>query len=440
MAAMGQNNRARRAAKHRQRASKQRPRDPQTGFAPADAEFFAAGAASLMLGRLLRALLRDGDAPIELADLTRCAERHQQAAVDEQFSHAVDYLIEAGWTPLDLSEVVRRKTATPAITHLLDIVAGATARHPDRLVHPQWRAQLDQLGASAPRVRLSPSYDWGRRSDLSWPAAFEQLLAVLMVICALPPVEQVLPAPGSSAAAAQEADGLDPKMLRRVRGLLAKAESTEHVEEADALTAKAQELMTRYSIERAVAESVEPAARIPVSRRLWPESPYVDAKALLIGTVADANNCRAIQSSAWGYVSVVGHAGDLDDVELLVTSLLVQATRAMTLAGPQITLSGASRTRSFRQSFLVAYAGRIGERLRESAQTTETTYDEAHGGVLVPVLKARRDALDDRIAELFPDLVERRVSVSNAAGWGAGRAAADLALFDTREAVTSRPG
>ena len=435
---MGQNNRARRAAKQRQRATKQRARDPQTGFAPnaAEREGFAAGAAALMLGQLLRALIGGGPADFERADLARCAERHQQAALDEQFGFAVDRLIEGGWTPLDLYEVVRRKTASAAVTHLLDIVAEATARHPARLVHPQWLAQLDQLGAAAPRVRVSPSGDWGQRSGLEWSAACEQLVTVLVVICALPIVERVMPAPGSSSQAAfSAADGLDSKMLRRVRGLLAKAESTEHVEEADAFTAKAQELMTRYSIERAVAESAEPAAHVPVSRRLWPESPYVDAKALLIGTVAEANNCRAIQSSAWGYVGVVGHPGDLDVVELLVTSLLVQATRAMTLAGPQVTRFGASRTRSFRQSFLVAYAGRIGERLRESAQTTETGYDVAHGGVLLPVLRARREAVDDRVGELFPDMVERQLTVSNAAGWGAGRAAADLALFDQREAV-----
>ena len=442
MTRMGQNNRARRAAKQRARAHKQRPRDTQTGWAQTDAqhEHFAAGAASLMLGTLLRALVHHGVAPHELADLMRCADRYQQAAVDEYFNHLVTSLIEAGWTPLDLYEVVRRKTASPAVGHLLDVVAQATERHPTRLVHPQWRAQLDQLDAAPPRGPLSPSYDWGRRSDVAWPAAFEQLLAVLVVICTLPVVELVLPAPGSSAAAAADTDGLDPKVLRRVRGLLAKAESTEHADEADALTAKAQELMTRYSIERAVAEAVEPAASVPISRRLWPENPYVDAKAMLIDAVADSNNCRAVQSSAWGFVTLVGHAADLDVVELLVTSLLVQATRAMTLAGPQVTRFGTSRTRSFRQSFLVAYAGRIGERLREAAHTVETTYDSAHGGELLPVLAARRGVIDDRFAELFPDLVQRRISASDAAGWGAGRAAADLALFDTHQAVGSRPG
>lgn len=54
---------------------------------------------------------------------------------------------------------------------------------------------------------------------------------------------------------------------------------------------------------------------------------------------------------------------DLDAVELLFTSLLVQATTAMLAAGSRQDAHGRSRTRSFRQSFLAAYAQRIGERL-----------------------------------------------------------------------------
>jgi hypothetical protein len=110
----------------------------------------------------------------------------------------------------------------------------------------------------------------------------------------------------------------------------------------------------------------------------------------------------------------------------------------MTLAGSHSTRAGTSRTRSFRQSFLVAFASRIGERLRQSAGTTEAAADASHEGTLLPVLAARIRAVDDRLDELFPQLRRRDVSVSNAAGWGAGRAAADLAQFDIRDAVTGR--
>ena len=445
---MGQNNRQRRAAKQRQRATGQRPRTNSasseetvgsgTRFEGLD-EGLAAHAAGVLLSQALAQLLSDRPA-VELDEFRAVAERHQQAAVHAQLTFALSQLIQGGWTPLDLYEVVRRKTESPAVAHLIDLVATATAAHPRHLVHPRWLAQLDQFGAADrdPGGR-SPSYDWGRRHGLDWPATLEEILPVLVVICGLPEIDQVLPPPGSGTGSAVSAEGIDDKVLRRVRALLAKAESTEHPEEADALTAKAQELMTRHSIDRAVAESASPAGTAPVSRRLWIENPYVDAKALLMHAVADANNARAVQSKAWGYVALVGHAADLDVVELLVTSLLVQATRAMTQAGPQTTRSGYSRTRSFRQSFLVAYAGRIGERLHDSAHATEATYDGEHAGALVPVLTARREAVDDRVAELYPELVQRHISASDAVGLRAGRAAADRARFDVRAEVGPGP-
>jgi Protein of unknown function (DUF2786) len=406
---MGQNNRQRRAAKHRLRARDQQRRTTRETFAagPVDDQVYAAGA----------------------------------AAVDEHFSFCVDRLIQGGWTPLDLYEVVHRKTTSPAITHLLHVVAVATARHPVSMVDPQWRAQLDGLGATAEQTGgVSPSWDWGHRSGLAWPSALAQLRAVLVVVWALPTVERVLPAPGSRSENGSSADGLDGRVLRRVRALLAKAESSEHLEEAEALTAKAQELMTRYSIERAVAESTQPTTRGPSCRRLWPDSPYAGAKALLILVVAKANNCRAVQSSTWGFVTVVGYALDLNVVELLTTSLLVQGTRAMAQAGPQVTRTGRSSTRSFRQSFLVAYAGRIGERLSESAHTTETTFDADHGGQLVPVLAARHQAVQDKVTALFPELIERHIPASHADGWRAGRAAADRADFNVHDSLRSRAG
>ena len=110
----------------------------------------------------------------------------------------------------------------------------------------------------------------------------------------------------------------------------------------------------------------------------------------------------------------------------------------MTASGAHLTRDGVSRTRSFRQSFLIAYAGRIGERLRESAADTETAADTDRGGALLPVLAARDHALQDAVAAMFPDVLHRQVKASNLAGWGAGRAAADLALFDIHTALADR--
>jgi hypothetical protein len=133
-----------------------------------------------------------------------------------------------------------------------------------------------------------------------------------------------------------------------------------------------------------------------------------------------------------GFVTVVGSETDLDLVELLTTSLLVQANRAMLAAGRQVSGRGHSRTRSFRQSFLVAYATRIGERLKTTNATVTAEVDDSR---LLPVLAATSRAADALTDRLFPAMVHRRVSVSNGAGWVAGRAAADLALFDVHGSI-----
>lgn len=229
-------------------------------------------------------------------------------------------------------------------------------------------------------------------------------------------------------------------MLSRVRALLAKAESTQFPDEAEALSAKAQELMSRYSIEQALAAPVAAGRRATVAsaRRIWLEAPYLGPNTLLVAEVGSANHCRTVSSEKLGFVTVLGAEVDLDVVEVLATSLLVQAARAMLASGTQYSRLGTSRTRSFRHSFLLSYATRIGERLREAAAQTEA----ATGTDLVPVFADRAHAVDTLFASLFATATARRsFSAGNAAGWGAGRSAADRAVLTTdRRAVRRSPG
>jgi len=105
----------------------------------------------------------------------------------------------------------------------------------------------------------------------------------------------------------------------------------------------------------------------------------------------------------------------------------------MLQAGRHSGSGGQSRTRSFRQSFLVAYAGRIGERLDNT--NASVTADVQWDSRLLPVLAANSRAADELTDRMFPSTVPQSVSVSNGAGWGAGRAAADLARLDVRDAI-----
>ena len=170
--------------------------------------------------------------------------------------------------------------------------------------------------------------------------------------------------------------------------------------------------------------------------RIGVDDPYAAPKSLLLDRIAGANRCRSVWSKDFGFSTVFGAPSDLQMVELLFTSLLVQGAEAMLGAGRSVDPSGRCRTRSFRQSFLVAYAGRIGERLAAASAKVVAEGSERHGEALLPVLAGRAEAVVDAVRATFPDLVERGLKVTSASGWAAGRTAADLASRRVGEELT----
>jgi hypothetical protein len=118
---------------------------------------------------------------------------------------------------------------------------------------------------------------------------------------------------------------------------------------------------------------------------------------------------------------VFGFDADLDAVDLLYTSLLVQANRAMARAEPAGGKAGRARLKTFRRSFLVAFAVRVGELLSGSA-------DAAVAADLLPVLADRDEQVRETMRRAFPETTRARGGrVDSMEGWDAGREAADRA-------------
>ncbi|HEY6422756.1 MAG TPA: DUF2786 domain-containing protein, partial [Pseudonocardiaceae bacterium] len=331
----------------------------------------------------------------------------------------------------------RRRLEGAAVGYLIEAIADESQQYAKATVPQRWSDELQQIAAvvwwKSDQGYLLP---WMQRHGRSEADGLATVIEVLALLLSLPVLPRIVPPPGSAVTASPRR-GVDQKVLTRVRGLLAKAESTTFPDEAEALSAKAQELMSRYSLEQIVVDTAPGSDPLPATaRRLWLDSPYVAAKALLVGAVAGANRCRTVLSEKLGFTTVIGDEVDLEIVELLTTSLLVQATRAMVSAGSQTTRAGQSRTRSYRQSFLIAYATRIGERLTAARDAgTAAVPDQAR---LLPVLAARERVVEDLVESMFPKSTSRSYSVGNAAGWHAGRAAADLAVLDTHQRLQSR--
>ncbi len=330
----------------------------------------------------------------------------------------------AGWLPEDLRQAASRRVDEFAVSYVLDTLAAYAGHFAAGTVHPEWREQLDETGALRWWTDAGPHLAQWAAKHLFTPAeAVTAAIEALGLLTALPPVTVILPPPGTATRQPPASHhAVDEKKLGRVRALLAKAESSSFPEEAEALSAKAQELMTRHALDRVLVEAGAAMPDAPASRRLWLDTPYLDAKSLLAHVVAKANRCQTVFEPRWGFVTVVGDEADLDAVALLTTSLLVQATRAMIAGGQD---DRGRRSREFRQSFLVSYATRIGERLEKAAETTLAgSPDSAR---LLPVLASHEKRVEKTFAALFPEVVTKSVTVRSHDGWGEGRAAADRA-------------
>ncbi|MEV2222108.1 DUF2786 domain-containing protein [Nocardia vinacea] len=350
--------------------------------------------------------------------------------------HVIGRIFQYGWLPEDIHQVGRRRVDQFAIALLIDVMAAYVRPFAPGSVDETWQLQLAELGADIWWSAAEPHLgQWAAKQLLTAAEAVTTVVEALAMLIRLPKLELIRPLPGTAQpqAAAHHHHTVDAKVLSRVRGLLAKAESTSYPEEAEALSAKAQELMTKYALDRVLVDADNAVPDLPGACRIWLDTPYVDAKALLVDVVTKANRCRAIFASAFGFMTVVGDESDLEAIELLTTSLLVQATRAMIASGNESKRSADARSRAYRKSFLIAYATRIGERLEEANETTiAESPDPAR---LLPALRSHQHKVDEAFAALFPTIRNRGISIGNGNGWAAGRAAADNAQLQARRSI-----
>ncbi|NUS00905.1 MAG: DUF2786 domain-containing protein [Kribbellaceae bacterium] len=382
--------------------------------------------------------LRDDRADTELARLGAYDER-DQAQVDRCLQVFLTGLLrttwERGWAPADVVQHGRRSLDAGVEPLLLAAISAEHLAYKAATIDPNWLAQLTDLGVPQPFGALNLT-DWSAAARVGRYLTLHHALSLAGFLQTLPVLARLYPLPGTPVRHTQPVVPANGKMLARIRALLAKAEATEFPDEAEALSGKAQELMAKFSLDHALLEAAE--EELPddsAGRRLWVDTPYVSAKAQLVGAVAAANRCRTVVIEDLAVVTIVGAEVDLQHTEILSTSLLVQANRAMIAAGKHVGRRGESRTRSFRQSFLMAYAQRIGERLEQTAAATQAAVPEAEAGRLLPVLAKREEQVDALFTQLFPNTTTRRTRITNGAGWHAGLTAADQAQLDARRQV-----
>ncbi|OMI88429.1 aromatic acid decarboxylase [Streptomyces sp. M1013] len=360
------------------------------------------------------ALYDTADAALDTAASLLAADPAADAELARRGEEFVATAWRRGWQPADLVRIVRREL-DDAHVRLVAALIRAQAPH-DRARGPRWAAQLDDVPDAD---ETAPP----RTDRFSHATAVLELYRLLVRLPGLEPLEA-----GEPSRRGRE-NRPESRALARIRALLAKAEATGYPEEAEALSAKAQELMARHSVDEALLAAHAPSPDTPGACRIGVEPPYEQAKAVLLDAVADANHCKAVWNESFGFSTVVGFEADLEAVELLYTSLLVQAEAAMTKAEAGQRAGGRKRTKTFRQSFLAAYAHRAGTRLRAAAEAaTGAAAEEAADADLLPVLASREVAVTDRVERMFPETTTTRLrGAGDAAGWTEGTLAADAA-------------
>jgi hypothetical protein len=207
-------------------------------------------------------------------------------------------------------------------------------------------------------------------------------------------------------------------LLDRVRKLLAKAEAEGVTpQEAEALTAKAAELMARYGIDRARLAAARPDTDRPGSRVIDIANPWAQVRAHLLAGLAGAMRC---QCGPGARIHVFGYASDLERADILYTSLLLQMARGLTAA---VVPAGVRSPRAWRRSWLLGFVTAVITRVRaaEDRAAASAEGDTESGPSTAVVLADRAVVIRRQLEQAYPVTRRTRITYSGR-GYGAGYA------------------
>jgi hypothetical protein len=212
-------------------------------------------------------------------------------------------------------------------------------------------------------------------------------------------------------------------LLVRVRKLLAKAEADGvTAPEAQALTAKAAELMAKYGLDRAMLGKLRPETDSPADRKIDVDNPWARVQAHLLCGIAAAYRCQAVllpRPGPGSRIHLFGFRSDLERTDVLYTSLLLQMWQGL----GQTQVPDWSRSpRAWRRSWLLGYVSAVVARVRaaeEAALKHETSRPMGEGQTMTLVLADRRQVIMRNITEAYPVTRKTQMTYSGS-GYGAG--------------------
>jgi Protein of unknown function (DUF2786) len=212
-------------------------------------------------------------------------------------------------------------------------------------------------------------------------------------------------------------------LLERVRKLLAKAEAQGVTPaEAEALIAKAAELMAQHGIGRALLAAERPDTDQPSDRIIEIANPWARVQAHLLCGLASAVRCQSVILPGNGpgtRIHMFGFASDIERTDILYTSLLVQMWQGL-VAGE--VPSSTRNLRAWRRSWLLGFVTAVVSRVQaaEEQAVGKTAASEAEtGSSAALVLADRNQIVRHNIEQACPATRRSRVTYTGS-GYGDG--------------------
>jgi hypothetical protein len=212
-------------------------------------------------------------------------------------------------------------------------------------------------------------------------------------------------------------------LLDRVRKLLVKAEAAGVTpEEAQALTAKAAELMAKYGIDRALLAAERPETDRPADRVIDIGNPWARVQAHLLCGLASALRCQCVILPHGGpgtRIHMFGFSSDIERADVLYTSVLLQMWQG--LAATRLP-DRVQSVRAWRRSWLLGFATAVVGRVRaaeEGAARQAAGPGEGAGSRTALVLADRTEVITRSLRHAYPVTRTSRVTYTGN-GYGTG--------------------
>ncbi|SDU17243.1 hypothetical protein SAMN04488563_0419 [Jiangella alkaliphila] len=184
--------------------------------------------------------------------------------------------------------------------------------------------------------------------------------------------------------------------------------------------------MATYGIEQAMLSADHPDRDHPQGRTFEVRPPWAAENSELLGRIAYNLRCRAARLEFPGRrhpvtVRVHGFASDLERVDILYTSLLVQMHGALLTE----TVPPGVNARAWRRSWLLGFTAEVTERIMyaEAAARQDASATTGSGKGTDLVLADREARVLQMQAQEFPNLLKERPVTYTGSGFTDGRLA-----------------